>query len=107
MVDASFTEVAVNTLPNVTMTMEKYKSYEGELIISNQTGNDLQTWEWYDMQTWEDGEWRRLDQLTAGLWTDVLYQIPTGESTVFPTNWKTWYGELPPGKYRIELVAFG
>lgn len=62
-----FTEVAVNTLPNVTMTMEKYKSYEGELIISNQTGSDLQTWEWYDIQIWEDGEWRRLDQLTDGL----------------------------------------
>ncbi len=102
----SFTEATVNTLPNVTMTMEKYKSYEGELIISNQTGSDLQTWEWYDMQTWEDGEWRRLDQLADGLWTDVLYQLPAGESTVFPTNWKTWYGELPPGKYRIVKEIF-
>ncbi len=101
-----FTEVAVDTLPNVTMTMEKYKSYEGELIISNQTGSDLQTWEWYDMQTWEDGEWRRLDQLADGLWTDVLYQLPAGESTVFPTNWKTWYGELPSGKYRIVKEIF-
>lgn len=96
-----FTEVAVNTLPNLTMTMEEYKSYEGELIISNQTGNDLKTWEWYDIQKWEDGAWHRLDQRTDGLWTDVLYQIPAGETTVFPTNWKTWYGDLPSGKYRI------
>ena len=93
-------------MPNVTMTMEDYNAFEGELIISNQTGNDLKTWEWYDIQTWEDGEWHRLDQLTDGLWTDVLYQLPTGESTFFSTNWKTWYGELPSGKYRIVKEIF-
>ena len=91
----------MNTLPNVTMMMEKYKSREGDIEISNQNGKGLKTWEWYDIQKWENGELHRLDQLTDGLWTDTLYQIPAGEITAFSTNWKTWYGDLSDGKYRI------
>ena len=91
----------MNTLPNVTMIMDKYKSREGDIEISNQSGKELKTWEWYDIQKWENGEWHRLDQLTDGLWTDTLYQIPAGEITAFSTNWKTWYGDLSDGKYRI------
>ena len=68
----------MNTLPNVTMMMEKYKSREGDIEISNQSGKGLKTWEWYDIQKWENGEF-----------------------TAFSTNWKTWYGDLSDGKYRI------
>lgn len=48
--------IAMNTLPNVTMMMEKYKSREGDIEISNQSGKGLKTWEWYDIQKWENGE---------------------------------------------------
>lgn len=97
----SFTEVTLNTLPHVTMKMEKYKSWEGDIEISNQSGKELQTWEGYDIQKWENGEWHKLALLTDGLWEDILYRIPAGETTIFPTNWKTLYGDLPNGKYRI------
>ena len=40
----------MNTLPNVTMMME------GDIEISNQSGKGLKTWEWYDIQKWENGE---------------------------------------------------
>ena len=46
----------MNTLPNVTMMMEKYKSREGDIEISNQSVKGLKTWEWYDIQKWENGE---------------------------------------------------
>lgn len=46
----------MNTLPNVTMMMEKYKSREGDIEISNQSRKGLKTWEWYDIQKWENGE---------------------------------------------------
>lgn len=36
----------MNTLPNVTMMMEKYKSREGDIEISNQSGKGLKTWEY-------------------------------------------------------------
>ena len=32
---------------------------------------------------------------------DLAYRLPTGETTVFPTNWKGLYGELPSGEYCI------
>ena len=54
----SITEVLVNTLENVTMMMEKYKSYEGDIEIVNQSGGELTTGEWYSIQRCEDGEYR-------------------------------------------------
>ena len=95
------TEVPVNTLENVTMTMETYDSCEEDIKIVNQSGSELSTGEWYSIQRLEDGSWHRLDELIDGLWTDIEYRILDGETTELPTNWKTWYGDLPPGEYRI------
>ncbi len=91
----------INTLENVTMIMVKYKSWEGDIEIINQSGSELSTGEWYSIERFEDGTWKRLDELIDGSWTDVAYHIPNGKTTVLPTNWKTWYGELSHGKYRI------
>ncbi len=52
------------------------------------------------------GIWCRLDELIDGLWKDVAYNIPDGETIVIPTNWKKWYGELPQGKYRIVKKVY-
>ena len=101
-----YNEVPVNSLGNVTMIMEKYKSYEGDIEIVNQTGSDISTGEWYSLQRYEDGEWHRLDELIDGIWKEVEYYIPSGETAVFPTNWKTWFGELPPGEYRIVKEVY-
>lgn len=97
----SITEVPVNTLENVTMAMETYNSCEGDIEIANESGSEITTGEWYSLQRYDDGEWHRLDELIDGIWKEVEYHIPNGETAVFPTNWKTWYGELPPGEYRI------
>lgn len=102
----SITEVPVNTLENVTMMMEKYKSYEGDIEIVNQSGGELTTGEWYSIQRCEDGEWHRLDELIDGIWKEVEYHIPNGETAVFPTNWKIWFGELPSGEYRIVKEVY-
>ncbi len=99
-------EIPVNTLENVTMIMEKYKSYEGDIEIVNQSGDELITGEWYAIYRYEDGEWHRLDELIDGIWKEVAYSIPNGQTTVFPTNWKTWYGELPPGEYCIVKKVY-
>lgn len=86
--------------------MEKYKSYEGDIEITNQSGSELDTGEWYAIYRYEDGEWHRLDELIDGIWKEVAYSIPNGKTTVFPTNWKTWYGELPPGEYCIVKKVY-
>ena len=100
------TMVPVNLLENVTMTMETFNSCEGDIEIANQRGSEIATGEWYSIQRYEDGEWHRLDELIDAVWKDVEYRIPNGETAVLPTNWKTWYGELSSGKYRIVKEVY-
>lgn len=102
----SITEVSVNTLENVTMTMKTYNSCEGDIEITNESGSEIGTGEWYSLQRYEEGEWHRLDELIDGIWKEVEYRIPDGETAVFPTNWKIWYGELPSGQYRIVKEVY-
>ena len=97
----SFNEAPVNTLPDVTMTMIKYKNYEGDIEIINGSDSELQTGEWFCIQKWEEGSWHRVDELIDGIWKEVVYRLPAGETAVLQTGWKTLFGELPPGKYRI------
>jgi len=96
----------VNDLQNVTMKMEKYKSWEGEILIDNQSGSKLVTEEWYCIQKLENGEWHRMSELIDGIWKQVGYAIQDGETAIFQINWKTWYGELSPGKYRIVKKVY-
>ena len=91
----------VNTLPDVTMIMIKYKNYEGDIEIINGSDGELQTGEWFCIQKWEEGSWHRVDELIDGIWKEVAYRLPAGETAVLQTSWKTLFGELPPGKYRI------
>lgn len=97
----SFNEAPVNTLPDVTMIMIKYKNYEGDIEIINGSDGELQTGEWFCIQKWEEGSWHRVDELIDGIWKEVAYRLPAGETAVLQTSWKTLFGELPPGKYRI------
>ena len=46
----SFNEAPVNTLPDVTMIMIKYKNYEGDIEIINGSDSELQTGEWFCIQ---------------------------------------------------------
>ena len=97
----SFNEAPVNTLPDVTMIMIKYKNYEGDIEIINGSDSELQTGEWFCIQKWEEGSWHRVDELIDGIWKEVAYRLPAGETAVLQTSWKTLFGELPPDKYRI------
>ncbi len=69
----SFNEAPVNTLPDVTMIMIKYKNYEGDIEIINGSDSELQTGEWFCIQKWEEGSWYRVDELIDGIWKEVAY----------------------------------
>lgn len=69
----SFNEAPVNTLPDVTMIMIKYKNYEGDIEIINESDSELQTGEWFCIQKWEEGSWHRVDELIDGIWKEVAY----------------------------------
>lgn len=47
----TFNEVPVNTLPDVTMILVKYKNYEGDSEIINGSNSELQTGEWFYIQS--------------------------------------------------------
>ncbi len=68
-----FNEAPVNTLPDVTMIMIKYKNYEGDIEIINGSDSELQTGEWFCIQKWEEGSWHRVDELIDGIWKEVAY----------------------------------
>ena len=105
-VEEGYAGFPVNDLQNVTMKMEKYKSWEGEILIDNQSGSKLVTEEWYCIQKLENGEWHRMSELIDGTWKQVGYAIQDGETAVFQINWKTWFGELSAGKYRIVKAVY-
>ncbi len=65
----------INSLEDVIMIMEKYKSWEGDIEIINESGNELFTGEWYSIQRYEDGEWHRMDELIDGIWKEVEYGV--------------------------------
>ena len=69
----SFNEAPVNTLPDVTMIMIKYKNYEGDIEIINGSDSELQIGEWFCIQKWEEGSWHRVDELIDGIWKEVAY----------------------------------
>ena len=69
----SFNEAPVNTLPDVTMIMIKYKNYEGDIEIINGSDSELQTGEWFCIQKWEEGSWHRVDELIDGIWKEAAY----------------------------------
>lgn len=71
--EMSFNEAPVNTLPDVTMIMIKYKNYEGDIEIINGSDSELQTGEWFCIQKWEEGSWHRVDELIDGIWKEVAY----------------------------------
>ena len=63
------------------MMMEKYKSYEGDIEIVNQSGGELTTGEWYSIQRCEDGEWHRLENM---VWRIAVRRISYCKGSVFP-----------------------
>lgn len=91
----------VNTLADVKMLMEKYKSTEGALEIVNNSGKELGTGNKYDIQMKVDGKWYRIEQLYDALWKDVAYILPDGQTIIITTQWSLMYGKLPVGSYRI------
>ena len=47
-----------------------------------------------------------MSELIDGTWKQVGYAIQDGETAMFQINWKTWYGELSAGKYRIVKAVY-
>ncbi len=94
-------EYEVNTLPDVKLSMDKYKSWEGEVTFRSSAEKSYTYGDWYEIHYKFGEEWHRVPYLNALGYYDLAYALPAGESVSLMINWKSIYGELPAGTYRI------
>lgn len=77
-------------------------------LIDNETEETLTLEEGYSLQVEENGAWR---DVGAGNPADSPVSVSTMEahrSMSLPVDWGDWYGELPPGHYRmVKKAALG
>lgn len=94
-------EYEVNTLPDVRLSMDKYKSWEGEMILRNNAEESYTYGEWFEIQYRYGEEWHRVPYISEFGYYDIAYALPAGKSEAIMINWSKIYGELPVGTYRI------
>ncbi len=91
----------VNTLPDVRLSMDKYKSWEGEMVLRNNAEESYTYGEWFEIQYKYGEEWHRVPYISEFGYYDIAYALPAGKSEAIMINWSKIYGELPAGTYRI------
>ena len=94
-------EYEVNTLPDVKLSMNKYKSWEGEVSLRNNAEESYTYGEWFEIQYKYGEEWHRVPYISEFGYYDIAYALPAGKSEAIHINWSKIYGELPVGTYRI------
>ena len=94
-------EYEVNTLPDVKLSMNKYKSWEGEVSLRNNAEESYTYGEWFEIQYKYGEEWHRVPYISEFGYHDIAYALPAGKSEAIHINWSKIYGELPVGTYRI------
>lgn len=94
-------EYEVNTLPDVRLSMNKYKSWEGEVSLRNNAEESYTYGEWFEIQYKYGEEWHRVPYISEFGYNDIAYALPAGKSEAIHINWSKIYGELPVGTYRI------
>lgn len=94
-------EYEVNTLPDVRLSMDKYKSWEGEMVLRNNAEESYTYGEWFEIQYKYGEEWHRVPYISEFGYYDIAYALPAGKSEAIMINWSKIYGELPAGAYRI------
>ncbi|MBR4965551.1 MAG: hypothetical protein IKY53_03565, partial [Lachnospiraceae bacterium] len=94
-------EYEVNLLPDVILTMDKYKSWEGEMVLRNNSEKSYTYGELFEIQYRYGNEWHRVPYLNKFGFYDLAYALLAGGSEAISVNWEQIYGELPAGNYRI------
>lgn len=95
----------INDLEGVTMTIkEGTLTKTGATVIITDTSNRENIYGTpYRLDKFENSEWKPLEVIYEGnyAWTAIGYLKDENNKLEFTINWKTLYGELKKGKYRI------
>lgn len=97
----------VNLLPEVSLSMDEYKSWEGEVLLSNNSEDLYNYGEWFEIQYCFGDAWYRVPCQNMFGYHDIAWLLPAGDSAAVNINWKDVYGELSAGTYRIVKSVSG
>lgn len=96
----------VNTLENVTLTMQYASRTSGIAIVFNGSDEELRSGSESSIliQSNDNGTWKEIKRLiNVDESTDSILYAP-GNTTYLQLNWEKIYGELPNGEYRAVLA---
>jgi len=85
---------------------------DGMTLVCLQSGGnptgELLTGPWYEIEMFEDGQWKAAPVYAEVCWEDIAWAIPAEDTTQWEVNWTWIYGTLPSGEYRIakEIMDF-
>ena len=104
---ASFGETdtgEVDAIEEVTMEVTYASPKGAHLVFTNHTNEEYTFGDDYELQVWQDGEWRRVDYLIDNAaFNDIGYCMKGNSSVGFGwgVKWTYFHGILPDGQYRI------
>ncbi|MCM1388200.1 MAG: hypothetical protein NC231_12800 [Bacillus sp. (in: Bacteria)] len=106
---ASFGEIddgEVDTPDGVTMEASYATSRGIHLVFTNQTDEEYVFGEDYELQAWQDGEWRKVDYIIDNAAFNAIgYSLPPDSTADWGVKWTYFHGVLPNGQYRITKTV--
>ncbi len=106
---ASFGETdtgEVDVIEDVTMEAA-YATPKGiHLVFTNHTNEEYTFGDDYELQVWQDGEWRKVDYLIDNAAFNAIgYNLPENSPAGWSVKWTYFHGILPDGVYRITKTV--
>lgn len=93
-------------LENVSISISDISLTGATIIIKDTNKNPYTYGEWYKLEKQIDGKWYELETIIDNYGFNEIGYLPDKNNEVkFVIDWKTLYGELPLGSYRVLKLA--
>ena len=103
--NSSVTEVYMNEVCGVSISISDIKTTSGTLIIKNNSGTDISFGLNYSIHKYENGQWTVLTENPVVI-PAVAIGILAGKIYENNLSWANAYGSLPQGTYRLVKEIF-
>ena len=70
------------------------------IIVDNSKGNNTYG-EWFRIDKFENGEWKRIKIINDAFFNTIAYRIDKNNELELEHNWESIYGKLSSGNYRL------
>lgn len=93
----------LNPPAGITMTLDAFEGSDAVVNISNESGEDWDFGEFYEVQALVDGTWYEIPTMPGNWGFNCMGYFLEAGSSQSMIHHLGMYGELPPGVYRIVL----